>query len=264
MGEPEAGVALKGRLHPRRYRVAATVIAAVAAIGLLVASSITARSAAGPAGQNFTAPLSGGEEVPPVETKARGLAIFQLSKDGGELHYKLIVASVENVTQAHIHLAPRGANGPVVAWLYPSAPPARPIPGEFNGVLAEGVITAEFLVGPLAGTSMDDLVAAMRAGNTYVNVHTSQHPAGEIRGQIDPRGPRRSRITRGLSLSAPKTGEHASPRLGLRNLARALAEEASNQTSPRLGLRNLARALAEEARNLTSPGLGPRNRTSPE
>jgi hypothetical protein len=132
--------------------------------------------------ENFHAHLSGAEEVPPVDTQATGQAIFQLRSDG--LHYKLIVANIENVTMAHIHLAPAGANGPVVAWLYPDGPPPELIPGRFDGVLAEGVITNNDLVGPLANKNLDDLLDAIRAGNTYVNVHTSQFPPGEIRGQI--------------------------------------------------------------------------------
>jgi hypothetical protein len=145
--------------------------------------------AAGPAlanngGRTFVAHLSGGEEVPAVDTLATGQAIFRLSKDGTVLHYRLIVANLENTRMAHIHLAPAGANGPVVAWLFPSAPPATLISGRFSGVLATGHITAEDLVGPLAGMSLDDLVAALEAGNAYVNVHTNQYPGGEIRGQI--------------------------------------------------------------------------------
>jgi hypothetical protein len=133
---------------------------------------------------NFRAHLSGDQEVPPVETRATGQAIFQLSKDGTELSYRLIVANIENVTQAHIHLGPAGTNGPVVAWLYPSGPPPQLIPGRSSGVLATGVITADNLVGPLANASLSDLIDAMAAGNTYVNVHTSQFPPGEVRGQI--------------------------------------------------------------------------------
>ena len=135
-------------------------------------------------GKSFVAHLSGGEEVPPVETLAQGQAIFQLSKSGDELSYRLIAANIENVLQSHIHLAPAGVNGPVVVWLYPSAPPAELIPGRFDGVLAQGTITAADLVGPLAGQSLDDLLEEMMAGNAYVNVHTEQHPGGEIRGQI--------------------------------------------------------------------------------
>lgn len=94
------------------------------------------------------------------------------------------VANSQNVTMAHIHLAPAGVNGPVVVWLYPDAPPAQLLPGPSSGVLAVGTITEADLVGPLAGASLADLLDAMRAGNTYVNVHTEQYPGGEVRGQI--------------------------------------------------------------------------------
>jgi hypothetical protein len=137
--------------------------------------------------RNFVAPLSAGEEVadPPVVSNARGNAIFRLSKDGTELHYKLIVANIENVTQAHIHVAPAGANGPVVVWLYPDAPPATLIPGRSSGILAQGVITEDDLVGAWADDhDFDDLIEVLRTGGAYVNVHTSQFPGGEVRGQI--------------------------------------------------------------------------------
>lgn len=133
---------------------------------------------------NFNAHLTGDAEVPPVDTLAQGQALFKVSADGSSLNYKLIVANLDDVFMAHIHLAPAGSNGPVVAWLYPSAPPPQPIPGTFSGVLAEGTITAGDLVGPLAGMSLDALQAEMAAGNTYVNVHTANNPGGELRGQI--------------------------------------------------------------------------------
>lgn len=134
--------------------------------------------------KNFRAHLSGDQEATPNETIAQGQAIFQLSKDGKELSYKLIVANLKDLLNAHIHLAPAGVNGPVVAWLYPSAPPAQLLEGTTNGVLAEGVIKAGDLVGPLAGQDLSALITAMSEGNTYVNVHTTVYPGGEIRGQI--------------------------------------------------------------------------------
>ncbi len=133
---------------------------------------------------NFRAHLSGDQEVPANDSKAQGQAIFQLSKDGTELSYKLIVANLENVRMAHIHLAPAGSNGGVVAWLYPSAPPPVLLPGTTNGILAEGVIKQTDLRGVLAGQPLSMLIDAMLTDNAYVNVHTVAFPGGEIRGQI--------------------------------------------------------------------------------
>ena len=145
-----------------------------------------ASSHAGPV-LNFAAPMDSGQEVAATEvvSNATGTATFQYRRGSGELRYKLIVANIENVRMAHIHLAPRGVNGPVVVWLYPDGPPPETIQGRFSGILAEGVITADSLVGPLFGESLEGLIEQLSLGNTYVNVHTDQYPGGEIRGQID-------------------------------------------------------------------------------
>ncbi len=140
--------------------------------------------AAAGSNRNHTSHLGGNNEVPPVDTRAQGQVKVQLSKDGNSLHFKLIVANIENVTMAHFHLAPEGVNGPVVVWLYPSGPPAQLIPGRSQGPLSEGEVTAANLVGPLAGQSMTELAEAIRNGNIYVNVHTSAYPGGEVRGQL--------------------------------------------------------------------------------
>jgi hypothetical protein len=139
--------------------------------------SLTAFAAA-PA-YNFGAQLTGSEEVPPVLTLASGQAKFTLSANGLTLHYKVTVANIANTVASHIHLAPEGVNGPVVATLFIGIQP-----GLFTGTLAEGDITAANLAGPLAGQPLSVLITAMEAGGTYVNVHSVQHPGGEIRGQI--------------------------------------------------------------------------------
>ena len=127
---------------------------------------------------------TGDNEVPPNTLGAQAQANLKLSADGASLSYKLNVANIENVTQAHIHMAPPGANGAIVAWLYPSAPPAQLIPGRSSGTLGEGTLTAASLVGPLAGRPLSALLDAIASGNAYVNVHTSQFPPGEIRGPV--------------------------------------------------------------------------------
>lgn len=141
---------------------------------------------------NFVAPLSGRQEVPANDSRATGVAKFQLNKDGTELSFKLIVANIENVVQAHIHCGAAGVNGPVIAWLYTPEGSPLPIPGRFNGILAEGTITPDRVVArpdspacPGGVANFDELLARIQAGETYVNVHTAQFPPGEIRGQID-------------------------------------------------------------------------------
>jgi hypothetical protein len=140
---------------------------------------------------NFTTPLSGSQEVPSNDSKATGNAVFQLSKDGTELGYKLIVANIHNVLQAHIHCGAADVNGPVVAFLYPAGPPPVLIPGRVNGILAEGTLTAADVIPrpdsevcPGGIANFDEMLAKIMSGEAYVNVHTSQFPGGEIRGQF--------------------------------------------------------------------------------
>jgi hypothetical protein len=163
----------------------------VAVLCTLCITLITAGTASPGENRNFVVALSGRDEVPLRDTQARGVAIFHLSKEGTELAFKLIVANIENVVGAHIHLAPAGVNGPVVVPLFSGTAGG----GRTNGALAEGVIVAANLTGPFTGLSLADLIDAMDAGATYVNVHTNDgeapantgpgdFPGGEIRGQV--------------------------------------------------------------------------------
>ncbi len=128
----------------------------------------------------FKARLSGAESVPPVMTKASGTAQLQIAKGSDTLTYKLTVTDIPNVTAAHIHFGKKGQNGPPVAFLFSG--PAKE--GPFSGMLAAGVITAKDLFGPLKGKGLSDLIKQIRSGDMYINVHTKDHPDGEIRGQI--------------------------------------------------------------------------------
>lgn len=150
-------------------------------------------SAQPPAAFHFIAPLEGEQEVPPVETTAAGLAQLQLNDDDATLHFKLLVAHIEGVTQAHVHCGAEGVNGPVVIFLFGFDPAGVSV----NGIIAEGTITDADVIarpdsaacpGGVAG--FDDLIAKMRRAATYVNVHTLAHPGGEIRGQVMAAGPR--------------------------------------------------------------------------
>jgi hypothetical protein len=146
--------------------------------------------------------LTGDEEVPIRITGAHGSANVRLAKDGQSIDFQLVVNDITNVTMAHIHMQAKGVNGPIVVWFFPSVTSTAPLPGgggEHHGLLAQGTFTAADLRGPLAGHPLSDLIAAISAGNTYVNIHTDDgvappntgpgdFPGGEVRGQLDKNG----------------------------------------------------------------------------
>lgn len=168
------------------------VLALVAAVAAALAYTSVALGAPP---KNFVTPLSGAEEVPSRATQAHGVAHFKVR--GDVIEYKLIASNIDNVIMAHIHAAPAGANGGIVVWLYPAAPPpAAAGAGAQDGVLMSGTITAGDLTGSLAGQPITALVDLLLSGNAYVNVHTDDgdgvpnsgpgdFPGGEIRGQVD-------------------------------------------------------------------------------
>jgi hypothetical protein len=153
---------------------------------LLVAVLVVALGASAAVGAafdtDFASDMSGGQEVPPVATEATGAAQFDvidLGEGRREIKFRLGVFDIDNVTASHIHLGCPGENGPVVAFLFEGGPT-----GEVNGRLNQGTIRRHNLVGPLQGRSIGRLVQEMESGCTYVNVHTTEWPGGEIRGQI--------------------------------------------------------------------------------
>lgn len=136
--------------------------------------------------------LTGLEEVPPNATRALGSSLLVALSGENSLVFVLSVARIDNVVQAHIHVGPKGTNGPVVAFLYG---PVSPGGGRMNGLLSNGTLTSANLIGPLAGQTISDLLDEIRAGNAYVNVHTDDGvappntgpgdlPGGEVRGQV--------------------------------------------------------------------------------
>jgi|YelNatPaOPRAMG01_1025707.scaffolds.fasta_scaffold00415_36 hypothetical protein len=122
--------------------------------------------------ERFKASLNGNENVPPINTKASGEAIFTFSKDGKKLFYRLIVHNIDKVIMAHIHHAPAGKDGPIAAWLYKGK-----VSGKVNGLLAKGTITNK-------DVNLDSLKTWINNSEAYVLVHTKKYPNGEIRGII--------------------------------------------------------------------------------
>ena len=125
--------------------------------------------------EKFNAKLTGKEEVPPVDTQATGMAEFM--PNGENVNYVINATNIKNVTEGHIHTGVNGTNGPIVVTLFMAEP-------NTNDVNEKGSITADKLRGPLEGKTITDLVASMKNGSTYANIHTDLKPNGEIRGQI--------------------------------------------------------------------------------
>ncbi|HMI43206.1 MAG TPA: CHRD domain-containing protein [Gemmatimonadaceae bacterium] len=152
---------------------------------------------------NLGTHLTGAEEVPPTNSKGQGQAIFRVNGDGSAVDFRLIASNIDNVTQSHIHCGRPGQNGPVRMWLYPVIGPTgtaltpAAAAGPQNGVLASGTFDPRPVICPAANVGQDmPLLDAIRAGLTYVNVHTNDgvapantgpgdFPGGEIRGQLD-------------------------------------------------------------------------------
>ena len=150
----------------------------------VLTATLLGATAAGAAQQEFTAKLDGPSEVPKVQSKAAADATFTVLPDGTKIEYTLMVRDLSDITMAHIHLGTAGKNGPVVARLYPLSGTSKLIKGRDNGQLAKGDITEASLLGPEKGKPLSTLVKAIQDGDAYVNIHTAEHKAGALRGQI--------------------------------------------------------------------------------
>lgn len=167
-------------------------------IGVFAVAALVALMAAVVVGQgirNLRGILGGYEEVPAISTTATGAIRASISRDESEITYELSYSDLEGtVTQAHIHFGQRGVNGGISAWLcsnLASPPtPAGTQPCPLPPATISGTIRAPDVVGPtaqgIAPGELAELVRAIRAGATYVNVHTNKHPGGEVRSQIEP------------------------------------------------------------------------------
>jgi hypothetical protein len=157
---------------------------------------------------NLGTHLRGDEEVlvvpegapTPADSRGQGQATFRVNDDG-TVDFKLMATNIDNVIMAHIHCGRAGANGPIRMWLSPVIGPtgaAGPSgSGRHTGILASGTFSPTGVVCPASAVGQDmALLDAMRAGLTYVNVHTNDgvapnntgpgdFPGGEIRGQLD-------------------------------------------------------------------------------
>jgi len=142
--------------------------------------------------KKFKGSLDGFEEVPAISTSGSGDFLISINNNETEIAYELSYSDLEgDVTQAHIHLGQAGVNGGVMAFLCsniggpPGTQPCPPSPATVSGTL-----TASDVIGPaaqgIAAGEIAEMIKAIRTGATYVNVHSTLFPGGEIRGQIRP------------------------------------------------------------------------------
>ena len=168
----------------KKVWVTATLVVALL-VGMAGASALAAKPRGG--ARQPVAILNGYQEVPSLSTAGRGAFRARIGRES--ISFRLAYARMEApVTAAHIHLGQPGVAGGVIAFLCGGTKPACPA----TSGTVNGTVTPADVIGPaaqgIAPREFGELVRAMRAGATYVNVHTTRFPAGEIRGQILPRG----------------------------------------------------------------------------
>lgn len=142
----------------RRALLASVPAAWLASAGIAVAAPMS-----------FQVPMRGAEEVPPVHTSATATAHLTYNPSTREVTWRVTYSGLKSpVTMAHFHgPAPRGKNAPVEIWLSKKGQPvSSPITGHATLSPAQA---KQFM-----------------AGDWYVNVHTKDHPAGALRGQVMP------------------------------------------------------------------------------
>lgn len=133
----------------------------------------------------FKAELTAAEKVPPFTT---GEAQFEVSTNYTAIKFELEIDDAINglaIAGAHLHCALADQKDPIVVYL------AGKVPGGFDGeITIEAAFTKANIVNPACGATIPALIANMRAGNTYVDVHSPAYPGGAIRGPIEAVPPR--------------------------------------------------------------------------
>ena len=136
--------------------------------------------------------LEGYQEVPAVSTTGGGSFEAQVANDNSSFDWTLSYSALEgSVQQAHIHFGQRSVNGGISIFLCsnlgngPAGTPACPAPP----ATITGTADATDVIGPavqgIAPGQFGEILAAIRAGKAYANVHSSTWPGGEIRGQLN-------------------------------------------------------------------------------
>lgn len=128
--------------------------------------------------EKYRAKLSGEKEVPKVNSTAKGVASFKSKKVN--LTWKINITGLTNATGAQLYLGNNSVKGDLIVDLLKISNQSQtPL-----GLVLNGKISASDLQGPLQGKTVMDLKSVMNDSQTYINVLTSEHPNGEIRGTV--------------------------------------------------------------------------------
>ena len=136
--------------------------------------------------------LTSYEEVPALSSAATGTFRAFIDDAAGTIRYELVYSGLTgNVLMGHIHFGQLSVNGGISIWLCQTADfvdPSGLAPTCVQSGAVTGLLTQANVVGPagqgIAPAQFDEIVAAIRAGVAYVNVHSSTFGGGEIRGQL--------------------------------------------------------------------------------
>jgi hypothetical protein len=179
-----------------RLRVTTSLLAAMALLMLLTvaASSALADDDRGRGGRGARARLDGYQEAPQTLSTA-GHGDFRARINDNSIEFTLRYDGLEGTTTAaHIHLGRPALTGGIIVHFCGTGGRA-PCPQSASGpTTVSFTITPADVVGPagqgIAPGEFAELVRAIRAGATYVNVHSSLYPGGEIRGLVEVDGDR--------------------------------------------------------------------------
>jgi hypothetical protein len=140
--------------------------------------------------------LIGLQEVPVVLTAGRAWFRADIADDELSIDWSLTYEQLQaDVTQAHLHIGQPLANGGISVWMCANTPPITPpagIPVPQACPLRSGTISGTWTTADVGGPAgqgvavgeFAELVRAIRIGVVYANVHTTNSPGGEIRGQV--------------------------------------------------------------------------------
>jgi CHRD domain len=140
--------------------------------------------------REFRAELKGRNEVPLTLSAGRGTLELKVNDDDTSVHFDLEYSGLLTaVGAAHIHVAQPDVNGGVTVFFCGTVPAGFPTRAACP---QSGAVTGDFTAADVIGltsqqleaNNLPKLLAAIRAGKTYVNVHTATSGSGEIRGQI--------------------------------------------------------------------------------